>query len=110
MKKLLTSILTVLTISSNAFAAQGDADALAGLVFAVIGIIITIFVGFTALYLLAAILAGLIIAVAAVINTVIILPIVFLINKLFGKSYEYFSFTRLTVVSIEGLMDSMPSI
>lgn len=53
MKKLLTSILTVLTISSNAFAAQGDADALAGLVFTVIGLFITAVFGIIALKLLA---------------------------------------------------------
>lgn len=107
MKKLLTSIVTVLAISSNAFAAQGDADALAGLIFGIIGLIIGAYVFFIAIGFLGLVLSGLVIGIAAVINTVIILPIVFLINKIFGKFYEYFCFTRWTKAKIGELWDSI---
>ena len=106
MKKLLTSILTVLAISTNAFAAPGDADALAGLVFTIIGIGIAIYAGTYALYLLAFILMGLAIGIAVAINTIIILPIVFLINKISNKSYKYFSFTIWTKNKMGDLCDS----
>jgi len=96
MKKILTSILTILAISTNAFAAQGDADALAGLIFAAIGLIFFGLAAAIALKCFAFILVGLIIAIAAVINTVIMLPIIFLVNKISGKCYEYFSFTKRT--------------
>jgi hypothetical protein len=107
MKKLLTSIVTVLAISSNAFAAQGDADALAGLVFGIIGLIIAVYAGFIFLSLLVMVLYVLVIGIAAVINTVIILPIVFLINKIFGKFYEYFYFTKWTKNKMADLLNSI---
>ena len=103
MKKLLTSILTVLAISTNAFAAEGDADKLAGLVLGIIGLVAIIF----GIIIGAYVLSFIVLLIAAIFNTVVILPIVFLINTIFKKSYEYFSFTRWTAEKIEYFFDEI---
>lgn len=103
MKKLLTSILVVLTISTNAFAAEGDADKLAGMVLGILGLVASV----VGLIIGAYVLSGIVILIAAIFNTVVIIPIVFLINTIFQKSYEYFSFTRWTSDKIGDLLNEL---